>query len=65
MSISASVTDNSRSPLRLLEKPLASGMSREVYALPGTNMLVKVQTKIPPRRYFQNIRLLYLVRRFL
>lgn len=64
MSISASVSDNSRSPLRLLEKPLASGMSREVYALPGTNMLVKVQTKIPPRRYFQNIRLLYLVRRF-
>jgi len=64
MSVLASVGDDFQSPLRLLEKPLASGMSREVYALPGTNMLVKVQTKIPPRRYFQNIRLLYLVRRF-
>ncbi|MDQ1195554.1 hypothetical protein QE435_001244 [Rhizobium sp. SORGH_AS 787] len=36
MSLSASVNDSSPSPLRLLEKPLASGMSREVYALPGT-----------------------------
>ena len=64
MSVLATPGGNFQSPLRLVEKPLASGMSREVYALPGTNMLVKVQTKMPPRRYFQTIRLLYLVRRF-
>lgn len=64
MSALALISDAPRSPLKLLETPLASGMSREVYALPGTNLLVKVQTKIPPRRYFQSIRLLYRVRRF-
>lgn len=52
------------SPIKLPQHPIASGMSREVYALPGTNLVVKVQTKTPPRRYFQRIKVLSLIRIF-
>ncbi|UXS03748.1 PhoP regulatory network YrbL family protein [Agrobacterium tumefaciens] len=53
------------SSVKLADKPIAKGMSRELYALPGTDLIVKVQAKEPPpRRYFQRVKLLAALRRF-
>lgn len=51
-------------PIALAQKPIAMGMSRDLYSVPGTDMIVKVRKlEPPPRRYFQSIKALFLLRK--